>query len=121
MLLPIHNSRSTVDARSVAERLLLSLFEISQVRRRLVFADWHQQAVSAHKIAFLPDGNHRVAHIFGTAYFAPAETRIAVVHILFVYRPRSCQSIVDRRDYVVKDSRIGLVAEDAFLEDGLVV
>src|SRR5262249_17394863 len=62
--------------------LLLSLFEISQIRRRLVFADWHQQAVTAHEITFLADGNHRVAHVFGTADFAPAETRIGVAHIL---------------------------------------
>src|SRR5262245_59834163 len=121
MLPPIHNSRSTFEARSVADPLLLSLFEISQVRRRLVFADWHQQAVTAHEIAFLADGNHRVTHVFGTADFAPAEARIGVAHILFVYCPRPCHSIVDHGDYVVKDSRIGLVAENALLEDGLVV
>src|SRR5712671_286107 len=101
--------------------LLLSLFEISQIRRRLVFADWHQHAVTAHEIAFLADGNHGVAHVFGTADFPPAKTRIGVAYILFVYRPRSCQSIVGDRDYVVKYSRIGLVAENAFLEDGLVI
>src|SRR5260370_8910603 len=40
-------------------RLLLRLFEISQIRRRLVFADRHHHAVSAHEIAVPADSSQR--------------------------------------------------------------
>src|SRR5260370_36695243 len=74
-------------------RLLLRLFEISQIRRRLVFADWHQHAVSAHEIAVPADSDQRAVHAFGTAGFVPSRTRLGVVHIFFVHGPRSREGV----------------------------
>src|SRR5580698_427474 len=59
---------------------LLQGFEISQIRRRLIFADGHQHPVTAHVIAFSADSDHRVVHAFGTVSLAPARTRIRAVY-----------------------------------------
>src|SRR5258705_7178770 len=113
-----HRARLTV---TVVLSLLGRLFEIPQIRWRMVFANWHQQPISAHEIAFPPDSDQRAVHVFDTAILGPARTRIGIVHIFFVHGPRPCQRMIDRGDLVVKDVRIGLVAEDALLEGGLVV
>src|SRR5215467_14092093 len=96
---------------------LRQVLEIAQIRRRLVLADRHQHAVSAHEIALLADGDHRVGLDAGA--LGPAVTHI--VSIFLVHGPGPSQRTIVYGDDVVKDCRIGLVAEDPFLEDRLVV
>ena len=97
--------------------LFLRLCELAQIRRRLVLADRHQHAIAAHEISVLADRDHRVAHAFGAARFAPTRTRVRIVYVFLVHRPGPRQRVVDGCDHVVENCRIGFVAINAFLED----
>ena len=93
--------------------------EISQIGRRLVLLGWHQDPIPAQEIVFLAYHDLRVA--FGEIVLRPIRTQIGVVDVFLVDGPRTRQSVVDRRDDIVKDFWIGLVAIDAFLENRLVI
>ncbi len=56
---------------------------------------------------------------FGAVVFRPSD--IAVAAIALHYGPRPRQRAVGRGDFVAQDVRIGLVEENSFLDDGLVV
>src|SRR5262245_11934555 len=64
-------------------RSLPALLEIAQVRRRLVLAGRHQQAIRAEHVVLLPDGDVRIA--FGADVLDPEE--VALAAILLDHRP----------------------------------
>src|SRR5258708_23422567 len=59
-------------------RSLPHLIEVSQIRRRLVLAGRHQQAIRAHEIVFLADGELLV--VLAAIIFGPVRTRVLVPH-----------------------------------------
>jgi hypothetical protein len=83
--------------------LLLRLFEISQIRRRLVLLGGHQVAVSAEEIALLADFDITVA--LGTDFLDPFRPFDRHTSICLGDRPWTRQRVVDRGDLVVEDVR----------------
>src|SRR5262249_24359754 len=102
----------------LSRRLLPSLPEISQVRRRLVLARGHKQALGADEIVLLADLNVCVA-LAGKVW--PNWLRVGIVQILFVNRPWSGERVIYYGDFVVKYVGIFLVEIDALFEDRLIV
>ena len=98
---------------------LPGLLEISQVRRRLVFLGGHEQAVAAQEKALVVDFDVAVA--LGTNLLDPFRLLDRHAGIGLGDRPRPGQRVVDGRDLVVEDVRIGLVGVDPLLEDALIV
>src|SRR5262247_1376753 len=96
---------------------LPALLEIAQVRRRLILARRHQQAVRAQHVVLLADSDVRIA--FGADVLEPDE--VALAAILLDHRPGARERIVDGRDLVDEDVGIALVERDALFYDGLVV
>src|ERR1700730_12008984 len=74
-------------------------------------------AIGAEHINFRPDAHMLIA--LGANGLDPDRTARAMV--VLGHGPRTGQRIVDRRDFVVKGVRIGLVEKDALLDDGFVV
>src|SRR5262249_20671038 len=98
---------------------LRPFLEISQIWRRLILADRHQHAVAAHEITLSADGDHGIGLDAGA--LRRARPRIGVARIPLVHGPRPGQCVVDHRDLVMQEVRIGLVEVDALLEDRLVI
>src|SRR6516164_10775468 len=98
---------------------LLWLLEVPQIRRRLVLTGRHQYAVAAHEISVLADRDF--CCILRAVKLAPIRARIGVVYIFFVDGPRPRQCMVEHRDLVMKNVRVGLVEIEALLEGGLTV
>src|SRR5215831_9074636 len=111
----ITNSGNTALAAEVNE-----LREVLQVRRRLVLACRHQEAVGTEKVVLSADLDVNVA--FSADRFRPNRLLPGRNAAIFLdRRPRSRQRIVDGRDLVDDDVRVGLVGIEPLLDDGLVV
>ena len=92
------------------------MFEILQIRRRLILAGRHQHSVAAQIVVFASD--HDLPVIFVADEFGPlGGLLIGIADISFVHGPRPGQGIVDHRDFVMKNIAVFLVDEDAFLEE----
>src|SRR5258707_10133780 len=89
--------------------------EITQVRRRLALAARHQEAVGAQVVDFAADPDQRGS--LDAIGLDPVEMRLRLAQVSLVDGPRPRQRIVDHRDLVMQDIRIGLVEIDALLED----
>src|SRR5258707_5396188 len=98
---------------------LLRPVEILQIRRRLIFAGRHQQAIGAEEVVVLADHHMRI--VLAADPLAPDRLRIGIAQIVFRHRPRARQSMVNGGDFVVQDARIGFVDVDALLEHALIV
>src|SRR5262249_47552136 len=98
----------------------LQLLEMPQVRRSLVLARRHQEAVGSHEVVL--SGDLDVAVAFGADRFRPDRLLLARSPAIFLdRRPRPRQRVVDGRD--LKDDKvwIRLVRIKPLLDDGLVV
>src|SRR5713101_1081418 len=107
-------------ARTFLYRITLSfpcLFEVSQVRWRLILLGGHQVAVRAHHVNLLPNADMFVA--LGTNGLDP--NRMADAMVALDDRPRAGQRIVNGCDFVLEDVCIALVEIDSFLDDRLIV
>src|SRR5882672_7214145 len=94
------------------------LFEMPQVRWRLVFAGGRQLAVDAEVVSLPLDED--VVVVLGAAVLHPGcVTRAATIPA--GDRPGPRQRVVDGRHLVTQDIRIGLVQINPFLDDGLIV
>src|SRR5579862_2907042 len=89
--------------------------EISQVRRRLILVRGHERAVTAPKIGFLADHDHAlgVATVLWPVRMLVRRAAVGLEH-----GPGTGEGVVDQRDFVVQESRNGLVEIDALLDDG---
>src|SRR4051812_24524152 len=95
------------------------LLEVASVGRRLVLPDRHQIAIGADGIHLFADRDQIVG--FHAIVLHPARTWIWSAYVFLVDDPRTREGVVEHRDLVMKDFRIGLVAVDPFLEDGLII
>src|SRR6266567_8409689 len=100
-----------------AARRCSILFEIFQLRRRLVLLGRPERAVLADVVILLADADVMVA--FRAVVIEPH--RIALATISLENRPGTRQGIVDGGDLVVQKIVVGLVEIDALLHQGLVV
>src|SRR5437763_4237993 len=75
--------------------------EISQIWRRLVLLQGHQETVRADKVSLLPNEDERV--VLRANEFIPDRPGIRIAKIHFVDSPRSGQSIVEDRDLVMQN------------------
>src|SRR4051812_18919010 len=82
------------------------LAEIFEIGRRLVLPRRHQKSIGAEEITLPCDLDMGVA--FRADAFFPVRSRVLHVTILLERRPRTCERVVDRRDLIVEESRIGL-------------
>src|SRR5579883_1621928 len=97
--------------------LFRGLPEVAQVRRRLAFARRHQVAVAADEIIALADDD--VVVVLGAIVLVP--DHVADAAIAFVHRPRPREGMIDDRDLVVHDFRIGFIEADSLSHNRLVV
>src|SRR4029077_19160110 len=95
----------------------LRLVEIRQIRRRLILPGGHQGAVRALEIALA--ANEDVLVILGAMILDP--DRVTVALVAPVHRPRARQGVVERRELVAQDVRIGLVEKQPLLDHRLIV
>src|SRR5438477_7573181 len=72
--------------------------EISQVRGLLSLLDGHEQALGAQEIIFIADRDVVVA--LDAVVFRPENLLLTTIAVQDF--PRTCQSFIDRRDFVVK-------------------
>src|SRR6516162_9618261 len=105
--------------RMMRARLLLRPLEVSRVGWWLIAAGRHKVAVGADHVGFMPDLDLSV--ILGAKIFQPGRLRIGIAAVALVHRPGPRERMVDDRDLVVQQVRIGPVEMDALLEDGLIV
>src|SRR5215470_5979722 len=112
-----HSDRSAILSRPAILLLLLRLLEVAQIGRRLVLPGGHEITVRAQEVVLLTDDH--VIVVFGAVVLVP--DAVGNVPIAFGHGPGARQRVVDGRDLVVQDARIGLVEIDALLDDGLVV
>ena len=88
---------------------LLRLFEISQIRRRLVLPGGHQEAVSAEHVVLIGDGDMIVG--FGTILFRPGGIGIIrAAPVVLHDGPRSRERVIDHRNLVMSNVAIALSA-----------
>src|SRR6266568_6776666 len=95
------------------DRSVLRLIKMAQAGRLLTLLCRHQFALGAeHEVLALD------AHMLGALGADSLHPdRIAVAHIILGHRPWPGKRIVEGRDLVVQDVRVGLVEEDALLDD----
>src|SRR5262245_55813714 len=93
------------------------LVEVPQVRRRLARAAWPELAVDPNVVGLSFDED--VVVVLGAAVLDPHSITRAIVAAR--HRPGPGQRIVVGGDLVTQDVRVGLVEEDALLDDGLIV
>src|SRR5262245_18502249 len=96
---------------SLVSPLALALLEIVQVRRRLVLARRHQQAVRAQHVVLLADGDVCIA--LGADVLEPDEVVLAA--ILLGHHPGTAERIVDGGDLIEQNVGTVLVEGDALL------
>src|SRR5712671_2427019 len=106
------------EAESAIPVLLLLLIEIGQVRRRLVWARGHQLAIRAQEVRIVADLDHGV--IVG-ADVGPPERTLRIAGGLPPDRPRPRQRVVEDRNVVIDDVRVGRIEIEALLDDGFTV
>src|SRR5215831_9951460 len=91
--------------RSQCERVFLlfgRLFEVAQIRRRLVFLGRHEMAVPAQEVDFIPDGDMYV--VFGANLFLPPDRLIGLrAAVVLDDDPRASERVVDRGHLVVQN------------------
>src|SRR5262249_21126432 len=84
---------------------LLTLIEISQIRRGLPLLGWHQVAVRAEKIVLFPDGE--VVIVLGAIIFDPIWIMLAPEFL--GDGPWARQRVGDGRGFGVMNVRIGFI------------
>src|ERR1700722_1212868 len=88
-------------------KLLFTPSEVPQIRRRLIFFDRHRIAVSAHIIVFLADVD--VSVVLGTDLLGPpGRPGLLVARVILDNRPRTRIGVIDQRDLIMQDVRLGL-------------
>jgi hypothetical protein len=87
------------------------------LRRRLVLLGGHQVAIRADEIVFLAHDDLLIVLLANI--FRPEGLAFAMVFVL--HRPGAGQGVIDHRDIVMKDIRVGLVEINLLLDDGLIV
>src|SRR5215831_18169784 len=97
----------------------LRLIEMPQIRWWLALADRHQEPVGAQHVVIATDLYMVV--VLGTDALPVSLAQIGIVLVAFDDRPGARQGIVDGRDLVDEEIRIGPVTVDSFLDDSLVV
>ena len=102
-----------------ALRLLLRLFEISQIGRCLILLCRHQEAIRAQEVVFLANDNIHVALI--AVLFHPDRMRIGISLKGLVDTPWPRQSVIEDRDFVMEDVWIALVEMKPLFESRLIV
>jgi hypothetical protein len=113
----LHSERG--DKPRCGSRVLLpSLLEISQIRRWLVLARGHEQAITADEVVLRADLNMCVAL---ARKFRPNWLRVGVAQILLVNRPWPRERVIYHGDLVMKYVSVFLVEINALFEDGLIV
>src|SRR5215813_5564948 len=96
---------------------LARLLEVSQVRRWLVLADRHQEAIRALEVPVLADDDVVVSLV--AKIFRPQ--RLVLTIVVPRHRPGPGQRVVDGRDLRMKKIRLLRFAVDSFLDHGPVV
>src|SRR5262249_1413990 len=91
--------------------------EVSQVRRRLILLDRHQETVGAHHVVLLADEDLLVALM--ACVLGPE--RVLARPVFPRHPPGPGERVIDHRDVGAQHVGIGLVEIDALLDDGLVV
>src|SRR4051812_20351239 len=86
--------------------LLLCLLEVLGIWRGLILAGRHQQAIAAEEILLLSQSDLQV--VLRTAVFRPDRPRLGAAAIALVHGPRAREGMIENRDDVVQDIRIGL-------------
>src|SRR5262252_6117525 len=104
---------------SIGGLLLLILFEIPQVRRRLVLFGGHQVTVPAQEIALPADFHITIA--LGTHLLDPLRLFDRHPGIFLDHRPWPRERMVERRDLVIEDVWVGFVGVKPLLENALVI
>src|SRR5258708_32990173 len=99
--------------------LLPRLFEIVQIRRRLILAGWHQEPIGAQVIGFIADLRPRIA--FLADEFVPVWPRVGIANIAAGHGPGARQGMIVGGDLVAHDIPVVLVEIDPLLKDALVV
>src|ERR1700722_174209 len=102
-----------------SRRLVLLLFEIPRVRRRLILAGRHQEPVRAQEIRIIADLHHGV--IARAGFLEPDRLRIGIALIGSILGPWLRQRMIVGRDVVVQQILVGFVEIDPLLDDGLIV
>src|SRR5262249_21281750 len=102
---------------SCAQASSLTRTEIFDSRRRLPRAGWLEEAVLVDEVDFIAE--HDLMIVFGADLLQP--DRIGGAVVAACHRPRPRQGMIDGRDLVMQEARIGPVQKDALLDDGLVV
>ena len=114
---PVTGCRWTACARP---NLVRRFLEVSQVGGRLVLLGRHQETIRAQHISLLADYDMIV--VLGTIVIAPERSFLVwFATVCFVDGPRTRQCMVDYRDIVMEDIRIGFVQVNSLLDDGLIV
>src|SRR5215467_3269915 len=99
---------------------LPGLVEISQIWRRLILFDRHQEAVRAEEIILLADNNVDV--VLDADVFPPPDRSLGCnATVVFDHGPGTCESIVDHGDFVVQDVRISPVEPNPLFDDRLAI
>jgi hypothetical protein len=80
---------------------LLRRLKIPQIGGCLILLGRHQERIPAQEIVFLADDDLGV--VLGIIKLWPVRTWVRIVHVFFVYSPWPRQSMVDGRDFVMKD------------------
>src|SRR5262249_27077378 len=91
--------------------------EVSQIRRRLILLDRHQEAIGAQEVVFLADDNVNI--IFSTDVLSPPDWLVRrYAAVILDDRPGARQRIVDRGDFIMEKIEIGFVEINPFPDDG---
>src|SRR6267154_5045272 len=95
----------------------LRLVEIFQIRRRLVLPGGHKGAVRALEITLA--AKEDVLVVLGAMILDP--DRVTVALVAPNHCPRARQGVVESRELVTQDVRIGLVKKHPLLDHRLIV
>jgi hypothetical protein len=80
---------------------------------------WASGGVPAKEVALLADFDITIA--LGTNFLDPLRLLDWHTRIFLCNCPRPCQRVVDRRDLVIEDVRIGLIGLNPLPENALIV
>src|SRR5215510_8274732 len=107
---PLHitcelRSRMSTGTRDARRPSLLRPRKIAQIRRRLVFAHWHQQTIGAHVVVLVADADVTIA--LRADELAPRRLLRRITLIFPHHGPGPRQRVVDYRNLVMQD--VGIV------------
>src|SRR5207302_6148811 len=115
-----NSSRTKLRSVILEQALISSLFEVPQIWWRLVFFGRHQIAVRTEIVVFLAQANPNVG--LGTDLLGPpGGPGVFVARVILGHRPGTRIGMIDQRDLIMQDVRVGLVEIDALLDDALIV